>query len=83
MDNVEEIVTDKEIDNVWGNASFGDQTRRQTVNLSVLKCASGYYQGYTSKTIATELGLIDKEYKLTQKGMEYLWAAYNDPECNV
>jgi len=77
------LVSDKEIDKVWGNANFGSQGRRETVNLGVLKCASGYYQGHTSRCIITELGLIDKEYKITKRGREYLWAAFNDPNCNV
>jgi hypothetical protein len=74
----EEIVSDADIDAVWGSANFGGYERRQVVNMGVLKCASGYHQGHTSTQIIAELHLIDKQYKLTPKGRTYLWAAFND-----
>jgi len=52
---MEEIITD------------GDMDKRQVVNQEVLKCASGYSQGYTSnrvvdtKTIEAYGDLSDKE----------------------
>jgi len=78
MSNEHEIVSDADIDTVWGSANFGSYTRRQVVRMGVLKCASGYYQGHTSSQIVTELGLIDKEYRLTPKGRAYLWATFED-----
>lgn len=73
----EEIISDEEIEHVHGNANFGSMSKRQVVDQGVLKCASGYYQGYTSTRIITEHGLVDKEYNLTPKGKTYLWAAFS------
>ena len=74
---VENIVSDEELDKAWGNSNFGSMTKRDVVKFAVLKCASGYYQGYTSKIIANELGLINDKYEITPKGRQYLWAAFN------
>ncbi len=70
------IISDDEIESVHANANFGSTSKRDVVRFAVLKCASGYHQGYTSNQIATEHGLIDFEYKLTEKGRMYLWAAF-------
>lgn len=82
MSEVKEIISDEEIERVHGNANFGGMDKREVVNQGVLKCASGYYQGSTSKAIIAEHGLIDKEYTLTPKGRMYLWAAFKT-ECSV
>jgi len=77
MSEVQEIISDKEIIRVHGDASFGgDYSKRDVVNIGLLKTASGYYHGSTSTRIITEHGLIDKEYNLTAKGKMYLWAAF-------
>ena len=47
-----------------------------SVNLGVLKCASGYYQGSTSTRIIKEHGLVNNAYELTAKGRSYLWEAF-------
>lgn len=74
-----EIISDEEIEKVHANANFGGMEKRDVVNLGVLKCASGYYQGATSNRIIEEHGLIDmKHYRLTEKGKKYLWAAFGD-----
>lgn len=73
----QQIISDDEIDRIHGNANFGSMTKREVVDYGVLKCASGYHQGFTSKTICVEHGLIDdKNYTLTEKGKKYLWAAW-------
>lgn len=73
----EEIISDSELDKVHANAKFGTMTKRDVVKYGVLKCASGYHQGHTSKTICIEHGLIyESDYKLTPKGQEYLWASW-------
>lgn len=72
-----EIISDEEIERVHAKASFGDMTKRDVVRFGVLKCASGYYQGHTSKTICMEHGLIDENYSLTRRGKMYLWAAFS------
>ena len=75
-----QIITDEEIDRIHGNANFGGMSKRDIVNLGVLKCASGYYQGHTSAQIIKEHGLINGKYELTAKGRAYLWAAFGDGE---
>lgn len=72
------IVSDTEIELVHGKSNFGSMRKRDVVNLGVLKCASGYYQGSTSKQIIKQHGLIDSTYILTEKGRSYLWAAFGD-----
>jgi len=77
--SVQDIITDEEITKVHANANFGDMDKRDVVNLGVLKCASGYHQGYTSTQIIREHGLISiMDYKLTAKGRKYLWEAFGD-----
>lgn len=72
-----ELLSDAEIERVHGSANFGDTSKRDVVRYGVLKCASGYHQGFTSKTICIEHGLIHpKAYRLTKKGRVYLWAAF-------
>lgn len=73
-----ELISDEEVEKVHGNAHFGSSSKRDVLRFGVLKCASGYYQGHTSKMICVEHGLIDeKTYELTEKGRNYLWAAFN------
>ena len=71
-----EIISDEEIERVHANANFGSMKKRDVVDQGVLKCASGYYQGSTSRSIIQEHGLIDGDYNLTAKGREYLWSAF-------
>ena len=74
-----ELVTDAELDKAYGNARFGTMEKRDVIRLGVLKCASGYQQGRTSKTICMELGLIGlPSYTLTDKGRKYLWSAFSN-----
>lgn len=74
-----DIISDKEIEEVHANANFGDgYSKRQIVDLGILKCASGYYQGHTSTQIIKEHGLITAKYNLTKKGKAYLWAAFSN-----
>jgi hypothetical protein len=72
-DTVEQLVTDEDLERAWGNANFGGMTPREVIRLGTLKCLAGWYQGYTSKTICTELGLIDSQYRVTAKGRAYIW----------
>lgn len=80
MQKVEEIVTDQELNEIWGNANFGDKlTKRDIVKGALLKCASGFYTGHTAKNIVAELGLVNKvKWTLTKKGKLYLFAAYSN-----
>ena len=40
MEKAEDLVTDKMIDDVWGNANFGSDSKRDVIADTVLKCAS-------------------------------------------
>jgi len=70
----DQIVKDHEIEQAWGNADFGEywnERKRELVAQAVLKRLCGYHQGYTSKQIAQELGLIGSA--VTKKGKRFLW----------
>ena len=72
-----DMVTEEEIDQVWGYANFGPCiTRIDVVRFGLLKCAAGYHQGSTSRAIITELGLITDGYKLTKRGRYCLWQCF-------
>ena len=76
----EEIITDEQIENAWGNANFGDflnANKRELINNTILKCASGYVTGKTAKTIVEELKLVGVRWSLTKKGKDYLYAAFS------
>jgi len=72
---VEELVSDADLDDAWGGANFGGMPKREVIRLGTLKCLAGWHQGHTSKTICTELGLINDKYKVTAKGRAYIWLA--------
>jgi hypothetical protein len=76
MESVEQILSDEQINNAWGNANFGESNRRDVVANALLKYASGYVTGYTIAQICRELGLITKQCKLTALGKQYLYEAY-------
>ena len=76
--SVEDIISDAEIEKSFANANFGSMSHRNVLRFAVLKCACGYHQGFTSKQIAVELGLLTWKGNITKKGREYLWAAFAD-----
>lgn len=77
--NLEEIITEEQINTAWGNASFGKGvTKREVVANALLKYASEYGTGYTIEQICRELGLITKKCKLTTLGKQYLYDAYRN-----
>ena len=76
MENEHDIVDNAALDEAYANANFGSMKKRDVIRLGVLKCASGFKQGHTSKTICEDLGLIGSRYTLTRKGKRYLWAAF-------
>jgi hypothetical protein len=71
-------VTQNEINSVWGNANFGSCDKFDVVKYGLLKCASGYYQGHTSKMILMELNLISEDYKPTTRGKFCLWEWFSN-----
>jgi len=78
MENVQDLVTDKQVDLAWGNANFGDNySKRDIIANTLLKCASGYETGHTAKCIVEELGLVTQRWELSQRGKRYLFAAYS------
>lgn len=78
---VQEVITDAELDSVWGYANFGSCTKREVVKDSLLKCLGGYTTGHTAKCIMKELGLVYANiWDLTKKGKEYLYLAITKPE---
>ncbi|WP_417831667.1 hypothetical protein [Terasakiella sp.] len=78
----EDIITDQEIETVHANANFGDgMTKREVVNLALLKFACGFGNGYTALQIISEHGLVRENRKrgttsLLPKGRKYLWSVY-------
>ncbi len=78
METVEQILPDKQINDVWEFADFGSVSKREVIAGALLKCASGYYTGNTAKQIVIELELIGKNWTLTKLGKRYLFAAYSN-----
>jgi hypothetical protein len=75
-----ELITDEQIENVWGNANFGEfltNNKRELINNTVLKCASGYVTGSTAKRIVQELALVTTNWRLTALGKRYLFAVFS------
>lgn len=78
LTNAQKIIDDKTLDETFGDSDFGRSwTKREILNNGVLKYASGYETGRTVQCICIALGLYDEKTGLTQKGREYLYAAYN------
>jgi hypothetical protein len=75
---VEEIVSENDLNEAWGNADFGNNDKRFIVKHALLKCASGYYTGRTAKHILIELKLANDRWEMTPKGKQYLFAAFSN-----
>lgn len=73
----EEILTDRQINNAWGNADFGQIDKRKIIGNALLKYATGYKTGHTAECICLELGLITKRHMLSVKGKLYLFAHFS------
>lgn len=68
-----EIVTDKQLDDVWGNANFGSESKRDVLKDTLIKVLAGYDTGSAAKFICRQLGLIfDNKWALTSKGRKYI-----------
>ena len=67
------LVSDFEIQAVWGNANFGSHEPRDIIADTLLKHASIYRTGHTATVICKELGLLGKNGDLTKKGRKYLY----------
>ena len=77
MEIVNEILTDEQINDAWGNADFGDVNNRDVVANALLKYAAGYGTGNTIECICRELGLITKQCNLSTYGKLYLYAHFS------
>ena len=76
---LQEIITDKQIDSAWQNASFGEHvTKREVIADTLLQYACGYSSGYTIECICRELRLITKQCNLTTLGKQYLYEAFSN-----
>jgi len=76
------MVTEEEIENVWGNANFGDPdsiSRIDVVKFGTLKHACGYHQGHTSAQIIYELGLTTPRGRISARGRYCLWMWFGNP----
>jgi len=72
------MITDGEINAVWGNANFGTMSRIDVVKYNLLKIASGYDTGHIAKTILFDLGLLNRRNSLlTKRGKYCLYAFFN------
>ena len=79
MEKPENIVTDSELENVWGNANFGpywNEHKRDFLNNTMLKVATQYESGSTAKYIVIKLGLVKEDWTFAQKGRDYLLAVF-------
>lgn len=74
---MDEIITDRAIDLVWGNANFGGEPddKRLIVDSALLKKTCGYSNGHTAECIIKELGLVD-DHGITKIGKAYLYEAF-------
>lgn len=79
------LISDAEIVDVHGNANFGPIPPRKVVNEGVLKAAFGYSGGHTQFLILREHRLLQKNWKLTKKGLRYLRAlsCYEAAEASI
>ena len=79
-----EIVTRKEIKDVFKGTNFGNANYEDLIKWGLLKIASGYATGYTIKTIFQELKLLSKTKcpKLTKRGQYCLWIYHSEDYRN-
>lgn len=76
MDTIQEIVTDEQLDAIWGNANFGSMSKRDVIRETLWKCLGGFCSGYTAKQIVIELKLVyANKWELTKRGRRYLCLA--------
>ena len=75
---IKDIITDKQLDNAWMNANFGDVKKRDIIRYTLLKSVCGYGSGNTANEIVYDLDLTNMAGKLTKKGREYLYEAFRN-----
>jgi hypothetical protein len=87
-------MTDDEIAAAFKGTDFGDELQTHTLRRGLLKLACGYYNGYTLNQIIEKLELAEKypvqtddfgqrmALRLTDKGKNFLYKAYEQDEAN-
>ncbi len=75
---IDQMITDKELESVFAHSNFGSSSKRDIVRYALLKVSCGYHNGHTSHCIIRELGLITKSLELTKKGKEYLYESFRN-----
>jgi len=77
--NKQRMITRREIENVWGNANFGENTDKiAVIKDTLLKRASGYHSGFTAMRIVRALGLITPKDKLSVRGRYCLYHLFEE-----
>lgn len=69
------IITDAELSQAWGNAKFGDVSKRDVIIETLKKVAQAWGTGHTAMCIVKELGLVEQRnghVGLSDKGLKYL-----------
>ncbi len=81
MEEIEIIISDKELSEAFENTKFGDSKPRDIVKFALLNAVCGYANGHTAQCIIQELGLVGKSHmkgsSLTKKGKLYFWECFN------
>ena len=75
MKNIEEIVTDADIESAWQNADFGNSSKREIIIYALRHFSQGFPTGSTLNRISSDLGLtrdVNGITVLSEKGYEYL-----------
>lgn len=79
--NVQDIVSDKQLEEQFRDTNFGDMSTRDIIRYSLLKYASGYTTGFTARSILISLELLrplKRHHALTKKGKIYLFEAFSN-----
>lgn len=71
------LISDDQINAAWGNANFGDASKRDVIKDALLQIAGDFRTGHTAECILTELGLITSKRALTKKGKRYLFYSFH------
>ena len=72
------LITDVQIDRVWGNANFGNTPKREVIFNALHQIAGNFATGHTAECIVKELRLVGVKDTLTKKGAKYLYYAIEE-----
>lgn len=74
---IEEMITDKQIEEVFDNTNFGSAIPRDLIQDALLKHVCGFASGHTIEQIIKELNLVTKGNRITKTGKLYLYFSLN------